>query len=84
MEILPQVAAYCVQQMLRAVNYMHINGIMHRSELSSVFLQGRCTTDGNGMYEMVTRDGLQNCIKLLRLEIDGTFRFREGLRSRQK
>eukprot|EP00438_Fugacium_kawagutii_P002964 Skav230912 [mRNA] locus=scaffold2578:41356:49563:- [translate_table: standard] len=25
-----QVAAYCVQQMLRAVNYMHINGIMHR------------------------------------------------------
>ncbi|CAK9102722.1 unnamed protein product [Durusdinium trenchii] len=25
-----QVAAFCVQQMLRAVNYMHINGIMHR------------------------------------------------------
>lgn len=31
-----QVAAYCVQQMLRAVNYMHINGIMHRLKLREV------------------------------------------------
>ena len=31
-----QVAAYCVQQMLRAVNYMHINGIMHRLKLRKI------------------------------------------------